>query len=129
MDHRNLAEAPAQTATAPRPRFGGRNALLAAGLVVLIVFPDVVFHLLFQVLHVVIGWLELTLEHALQSALNVSRHTAQIMTAWIGLALLIVLLVWAYRKFSPRVRNFCLRYRQLGREWVERLRARVPDSR
>lgn len=107
-------------------RFGGKHATLVGGFGILILFPDVVFHLLFEVLHIVIGTLELGLEHALHSALHVSRHTAQMLTAWIGLALLIVLLAWLYRRFGPRARKLGSRYRRLGKQWVEKFRAWVP---
>lgn len=107
-------------------RFGGKHAALVGGLGILILFPDVVFHLLFEVLHIVIGTLELSLEHALHSALPVSRHTAQMLTAWIGLTLLIVLLAWLYRRFGPRARKLGSRYRRLGKQWVEKFRTWVP---
>lgn len=110
-------------------RFAGKNAAIVGGVGALILFPDIVFHLVFEVLHFAIGWIELTIEHAIQEALDVSRHTAQIMTAWIGLAVLIALLAWLYRKFGPRVRACYAGYRQSGREWLERLRARVTGLR
>lgn len=95
---------PEQTQLGPKPGTGTpchsfklKHGAYAAGIGFLVLFPDVVVHAVLQLLHVIIGSLELTVEHALQEALQVSRHTAQIMTAWIGLAALAGLIGWLYR--------------------------------
>ena len=103
--------------TIPRPAFWSRfprrlpgyslALLVAVGLG--LVCPDLALSLIVNVLHAVwfimhalIGWLELSIEHLLEWSLGVNRHTAQILTAWIGLFMILALLVWLTRKFMPK---------------------------
>jgi len=80
-----------------------------AGLALLLAFPDMVmllavklFHIAGYLLHFLIGWLEVGLKHLVHWAFDVSRHTAQIITAWIGLFASLLLLVWLLRRFIFR---------------------------
>lgn len=89
-----------------------KAALTAYGIVFVLVFPDVALHILLQglhliwfVLHVFIGWIELSIEHVVESAFGVHRHTAQMITAWIGLVIFLGLLAWGWRKLAPRGRR------------------------
>lgn len=89
-----------------------KAALAVYGIVFVLVFPDVALHLLLQglhliwfVIHVLIAWAELSIEHLVESAFGVHRHTAQMITAWIGFVTLLGLLAWAWRKFTPRWRG------------------------
>lgn len=82
---------------------------LLGGLALLLAAPDLALfivgqalHVVWYVLHFALGSLELAIEHGLQSAFQVSRHTAQMMTAWLGLFVFLALFVWLYRKFVPR---------------------------
>lgn len=89
-----------------------RAALAAYGIVFVLVFPDVALHVLLQVLHLIwfvihvfIAWAELSIEHLVESAFGVHRHTAQMITAWIGFFILLGLLAWAWRMLAPRWRG------------------------
>jgi hypothetical protein len=89
-----------------------RTALAAYGIAAALLFPDVALQILLQVLHfawfvihVFIAWAELSIEHVVESAFGVHRHTAQIITAWIGLVILLGLLAWVRWKLAPRWRG------------------------
>jgi hypothetical protein len=105
----------------PRAPLSKRIAL-AATFGALILFPDLFAHLVLQVFHVALGWLHLAIEHGLQSAFDVSRHTAQIITAWIGLGALIALSVWLYRATGPRLRKIGAQ----GRRFLKKPWAKLP---
>lgn len=82
---------------------------LAVSAALAIVFPDLaltlilnLLHALWFVAHAIIGWVELSIEHLLEWSLGVSRHTAQILTAWIGLFLILTLLVWLIRRYTAQ---------------------------
>lgn len=77
---------------------------------VTLVFPDLTWeiilnflHTLWFVVHGAIGWFELSIEHLLEWSLGVSRHTAQILTAWLGLFLILYFLVWLARYFTLKL--------------------------
>jgi hypothetical protein len=101
---------PADKPSTPKPRTGRGGArvrlLLAAAFVTLaLVAPDLLLHLLagilhlaWEVIHAGLGVLHLGFEHLLQEAFGLSRHGAQMVTAWIGLALILALGAWAGRK-------------------------------
>lgn len=85
-------------------RYLGLGALAAVA-----VSPDLVLllvvnaaHVMWAVLHAVIGVLELSIEHLVAEVFEVSRHTAQIITAWILLLLFLLLAGWLVRKFLLR---------------------------
>lgn len=74
-------------------------------LAVVVTFPDVALalavktvHAVWFVLHAVVGVLELSIEHVVELAFHVSRHTAQLITAWILLLMFLLLAVWLARK-------------------------------
>jgi len=56
-------------------------------------------HAVWFVIHTVIGVLELSIECLVEWAFHTSRHTAQLITAWILLLLFVLLLVWVTRRW------------------------------
>ncbi|MGZ8216698.1 hypothetical protein [Methylomagnum sp.] len=86
---------------------------LLGGLALVLAAPDLALfivgqalHVVWYVLHFALGSLELAIEHGFRSAFQVSRHTAQMMTAWLGLFVFLALFVWLYRRFAPRLAGF-----------------------
>lgn len=67
-----------------------RTALIIS-LGLLVVFPDVVILILLKLLYFAVSWLSLMFKHALQEAFDLSRHSAQNVTAWIEAAALIAM--------------------------------------
>ncbi|HYE37319.1 MAG TPA: hypothetical protein VEB01_18110 [Methylocaldum sp.] len=65
--------------------------LLIGGSVVMLLYGDVVVDWAGSILHYAIEVLELGLEHLIESIFHVSRRTAQILTAWTGLLIFLVL--------------------------------------
>lgn len=93
-------------------RLPAKHLALLGGLALLLVAPDLLLFLLGQALHLVwlvvhfcLGWLELGFKHLVQETFDVTRHTAQIITAWTGLFVFLALFVWFYRKFASRLAN------------------------
>ncbi|WP_324877891.1 hypothetical protein [Methylocaldum sp.] len=68
-----------------------RVVLLIGGSVVMLLYGDVVVDWAGSILHYAIEVLELGLEHLIESIFHVSRRTAQILTAWTGLLIFLVL--------------------------------------
>ncbi len=91
-------------------RFPAKYLALALGIVaVAAAFPDIALtlavktaHAVWFVLHTVIGVLELSIEHLVEMAFHVSRHTAQLITAWILLFMFLSLAIWLARRYLPR---------------------------
>lgn len=102
-----------------------RMVLFAVGSVVIWLYGDVVLGWIGTILHYVIEVLELGLEHLIHSLFHVSRHTAQIMTAWTGLFIFLVLGWFVFR----------LAAKSLGKRiasWMDNLnryQPAVPDRR
>lgn len=93
-------------------RPSGTHLAVAGAVAFAIAFPDLALMLLGQaahvvwfILHTVIGVFELGTEHVIEWAFHVPRHTAQIMTAWVGILAFLLLLVWLARKFVPSLRT------------------------
>jgi len=85
-----------------------RTALIiSVGL--LVVFPDVVILILLKLLYFAVSWMSLMFKHALQEAFDLSRHSAQMVTAWIEAAALIAMNVWLFRKLNKRVQDWYFR--------------------
>jgi hypothetical protein len=75
-----------------------RMVLLIGGTIVMLLYGDVVLELVGTILHYIIEVLELSLEHLIHSMFHVSRHTAQILTAWTGLFIFLVLGWFIFRR-------------------------------
>lgn len=103
-----------------------KHLALLGGLALLLVSPDMALFLIGQALHLVwlvahfcLGWLELGFKHLVQETFDVSRHTAQIITAWTGLFVFLALFVWLYRKFAPRLADFLSNRRRTAESVAE----------
>ena len=79
-------------------RVGGKTVGIAVALVTLILFGDTLLPLLGHVLHVLIEVIESALEHFLESAFHVSPRQAQIILFYSGLALVLCLSWYLWRK-------------------------------
>lgn len=88
----------------------GKQWALGTGILALVVaFPDLALMLAVQaahavgfVLHIVIGLVELGIEHLVDAIFDVPRHTAQLITAWTLLFIFLLLAVWRVRKGLSR---------------------------
>jgi len=83
-----------------------RVVLLLGGTIVMLLYGDVVLGLAGTILHYVIEVLELSLEHLIHSMLHVSRHTAQILTAWTGLFIFLALGWFIFRRVVNVLREW-----------------------
>ena len=72
-------------------------------------FPDVAILIVLKMLYFAVSWLSLMFKHALQEAFDISRHSAQMITAWIEAAALITFNIWLFRKLNKRVQDWYLR--------------------
>ena len=86
--------------------FVGKAGGLAAGMAVVLLYGDVLFSMAGTILHSLIEVLEMLLEHALEALFGVSGHTAQMLTAWIGAALLGVCAVVLWRRAARAVNEY-----------------------
>ncbi|WP_210023992.1 hypothetical protein [Methylocaldum sp. RMAD-M] len=84
-----------------------RMVLLMAGSIVIMLYGDVVLGWIGSLLHYAIEVLELGLEHLIEATFHVSQRTAQILTAWTGLFLFLLLGWFIFRKTVS-----------LFREWI-----------
>jgi len=91
------------------PRLDSKRTALVFSIVLLILFPDVAILILVKLLYITLSWLSLMFKHALQAAFGFSRHTAQMITAWIEAASLIAMNIWLFRKLNHRVQAWYLR--------------------
>lgn len=94
-----------------------RMALLVS-IAMLILFPDAILLLVLKLLYVAASGLSLMLKHALQEAFDLSRHTAQMFTAWLEAAAVVGFNVWLFRRLNARVQAGYL-------GWLERRQART----
>lgn len=81
--------------------------ILSVGL--LVIFPDVIILILLKLLYVIFSWLSLIFEHGLQKAFDLSRHSAQMITAWLEFGALIGFNIWLFRKLNAKVQAWYLR--------------------
>jgi membrane-bound ClpP family serine protease len=105
-----------------RPRWV-RMSLALLGLALLLTVPDLVFlaithvlfgavHLVWAVVHFVLGFVHLWFEHLLQEAFGMTRHGAQMATAWVGLVLIVAGAVWVGRKLWRAARSYAANFRK-----------------
>ncbi|MFM8444749.1 MAG: hypothetical protein ACKN9W_15610 [Methylococcus sp.] len=90
-------------------RLDQKRLALLLSIAALILFPDVVILVVFNVLHFAKSWLILLFEHALQEAFDLTRHTSQMITAWVEVAILVGFNVWLFRKLNARFQQWYLR--------------------
>jgi hypothetical protein len=88
-----------------------RKILLWLGLFMLFQFWDSLLGLALHALHILIEYLELTLEHLLEILFHLEGHDGQMATAWIGSLLILALL---YRSSTRALRAFKARFRSRG---------------
>jgi hypothetical protein len=81
-----------------RRRIDGKTAGIVLASLALILFGDTLLPLIGHGLHVMIEVIELTLEHFLEWAFDLSPRQAQVAIAWSGLALALYLTVILLRK-------------------------------
>ena len=88
-----------------------RKILLWLGLFMLFQFWDSLLGVALHALHILIEYLELTLEHLLEILFHLEGHDGQMATAWIGSLLILALL---YRSSTRALRAFKARFRSRG---------------
>ena len=88
-----------------------RKILLWLGLFMLFQFWDSLLGVALHALHILIEYLELTLEHLLEILFHLEGHDGQMATAWIGSLLIIAFL---YRASTRALRAFKARFRSRG---------------
>jgi hypothetical protein len=89
-----------------KARLDERAVTLLAGVVVMLFLGDVVLGWIGTLLHYVIEVLELGLEHLIEAMFHVSQRAAQIVTAWTGLLIFLVLGWFVFRKMRAFVRDW-----------------------
>jgi uncharacterized membrane protein YhaH (DUF805 family) len=82
-----------------------KPVLFTAGALGLWHFGDVLLGTLLHALHVVIEVLEMGLEHLLEALFHLEGHDAQMATAWIGLALILILVTYTVKRLRQAWRS------------------------
>jgi len=90
-------------------RLDQKRLALLLSIALLILFPDVVILVVFNLLHFAKSWLILLFEHALQEAFDLNRHTSQMITAWMEVAVLVGFNIWLFRKLNARFQEWYMR--------------------
>lgn len=90
-------------------RLDHKRLALLLSIALLILFPDVVILVIFNLLHFAKSWLILLFEHALQEAFDLNRHTSQMITAWVEVAVLVGFNIWLFRKLNAGFQEWYLR--------------------
>lgn len=88
-----------------------KAVVIGFAFLVLVFWGDVVLHLLLEGLELTLETLELITERFLELLLVLTPYQAQAITAWLGFALLLLLLFVAYRKLTA---------------WGGRIRLKLP---
>jgi hypothetical protein len=83
----------------------GRRIRFVLAAAVLIGYWDSLLHLLEEALHLLIEVLEISFEHLVEAAFELSPREAQVVTAWTGLALAVCLAVVLVRKARTAARR------------------------
>ncbi|MFN5745875.1 MAG: hypothetical protein ACK443_07305 [Methylococcaceae bacterium] len=92
-----------------------RRLVLLVSISLLIVFPDVAILIILKLVYFTVSWLSLQFKHALQDVFDLSRHGAQMITAWLEVAVLIALSVGLFRKLRKVLRERFSRKREESR--------------
>jgi hypothetical protein len=82
-----------------------KPVLFTAGALGLWHFGDVLLGTFLHALHVVIEVLEMGLEHFLEALFHLEGHDAQMATAWIGLALILILVTYIGKRLRQAWRS------------------------
>ena len=82
-----------------------KPVLFTAGALGLWHFGDVLLGTLLHALHVVIEVLEMGLEHLLEALFHLEGHDAQMAMAWIGLALILILVTYIGKRLRQAWRS------------------------
>jgi hypothetical protein len=82
-----------------------RRLMLIAGISLLLVFPDVAILVILKLVYFVVSWLSLQFKHALQDIFDLSRHGAQMITAWLEVTVLVAMGVWLFRRLKKGLRD------------------------
>lgn len=90
-------------------RLSPKQLALICSVCLLVIFPDVVILIIGKLLYVVVSWLSLMFKHGLMEVFDISRHTAQMITAWLEVGALIAFNVWLFRKLNAKVQAWYLR--------------------
>lgn len=79
--------------------------LIASGFLLFALIGDSVIDITLHVLDILIEFLELGLEDALELLFDLEGHTAQMYTAWIGFTAFILLFMYLYHRITHTVRT------------------------
>ncbi|HYE37441.1 hypothetical protein [Methylocaldum sp.] len=90
-----------------------KAVVIGAGLLVLILWGDVLLHLLITAIELVLETMELVAEHLLEALLELTPYEAQAVTAWLGFGLLMLFLLFGFKK----VNNFVQRAKLTAPVW------------
>lgn len=101
----------------PRLKF----SLFVIVLVVLVVLieGDMLFHLLFEAVEIVLELLEASLDAFFESVLGLSPRASQVLTAWLGVTIFAALIWGLVSIYGLRVRNW---YRETRTETLFQIR-------
>ncbi len=92
-----------------------RRLVLLVGIGLLMVFPDVAILIILKLVYFTVSWLSLQFKHVLQDVFDLSRHGAQMITAWLEVTVLVTLGVWLFRKLKKGFRDWFSRKRERSR--------------
>ncbi|MGR8980298.1 MAG: hypothetical protein ACU84H_09430 [Gammaproteobacteria bacterium] len=86
------------------------DSIIVALVVLSVAMYDVVFdlvfsilHLIFEVIHIMFEWVELGIEHTVEHLFHTSRHGSQVITFYILLLIASLLIYWLWRRVLPRL--------------------------
>lgn len=79
--------------------------LIASGFLLFALIGDSILDITLHLLHILIEFLELGLEDALELLFDLEGHTAQMYTAWIGFTAFILLFMYLYHRVRRAARS------------------------
>lgn len=98
-----------------RLRLDARRLILLIGISLLLVFPDVAILILLKLIYFTVSWLSLQFKHVLQDVFDLSRHGAQMITAWLEVTVLVAMGVLLFRKLRKVIREWLSRKHEQSR--------------
>ncbi|MGZ8247706.1 hypothetical protein, partial [Methylomagnum sp.] len=83
-----------------------KAGLIGVGLLILLIWGDMLLGLLLHGVELVLETLELLTEMFLETVFSVELYRAQAVTAWLGLGLFVLLMVFVVKRLIRRVRHW-----------------------
>lgn len=110
MSHRNMG-LPSDPAwiRGLKLHLDARRLILLVSISLLLVFPDVAILIILKLIYFAVSWVSLQFKHVLQDVFDLSRHGAQMITAWLEVTVLFAMGVWLFRKLRKGIREWLSR--------------------